>query len=76
MDLNQLSAILETVPEAHLDIFGIMWKMLGEDGKFDETKATENPDEVNRALQQANYHVQTVRSLVRVLEELCREPKL
>lgn len=76
MDLARLSAILETVPETHLDIFELMWELTDEDGKFDDRKVNERPLEVGRAVSQVKEYVRTVQALNRILVELCSEPKL
>ena len=63
-------AILEEVPEAHLRIIPLTWKLVREDGTLDNEKVAFYQKELEEALEEAQSYARATAEAIRCLIEL------
>jgi hypothetical protein len=75
MENGDLIRLLKEVPEAHLRLFDITRKVLGEDGQIDPEKVTFHYKEIKEAVDEANAYADATRGAVRCLKMMDRSPQ-
>ena len=70
METSDLIRLLKEVPEAHLRLFGITRKVLGEDGQIDPEKVSFHYKEIKEAVDEAKAYSESTKEAVRCLRML------
>jgi len=70
MGTKEIIRILKEVPETHLRILDIAWKVTGEDGTVDPQKVAFYAEELEEATKEAERYSKETKEAVRCLREL------
>ena len=72
METDALIKALKSVPEAHLRLIDLAWKLVGEDGTVDVDKLSFYAKEVEQAAAEVEAYSKATQELVACLRELAR----
>lgn len=69
---DRLIDLLKNLPEVHLELLGLTWKLTGEDGALDPQKISFHYIEMEKAIGEAETYARGTKEMVQCLTRLLR----
>jgi hypothetical protein len=69
---ERLMEILQDLPQVHLELVDLAWKLIGEDGKLDFQKISFHYLEMEKAVGEAEAYAKATKGMVQCLISLLR----
>lgn len=67
---EKLVKLLNNLPEVHLELMDLTWKLTGEDGALDPQKVAFHYAEMEKAIGEAETYTRTTKEMVQCLTRL------